>query len=480
MSNERETYNDQFAENQWAHYLIRRIDLAKDNDAILARLNNTQIKKKPLKTVITYLKSSFAAKYPNAVEDLSVKKANITKNELFGQLIKFAEVTFPHSCLTCKTEYFPYTQNRSENEVTCFICNLPAHEGCVKEEHIAKDRGIVYICQNCLLEQGKTEATIPETADKPPQSSSPESDDVASEKSAKDKHSNKKNKDTRKEPVEPVKKKKYSKRKSDTHSKFSSSGPNSTESDSSDKEEKRKKYKNICKLYQTGTCPFGRSGRECPKQHPPHCRRWCSYGSDKWGCQWGDECWFFHPELCEHSVKIKKCLNLDCTKIHLKGTQRYAQRANEEDFNQYPNNSFRQPDFNRKTQDNFRNSGNRYNSYKPSYGNSNPTRFNQNPYNQTNNRRENLQESGNSNKAYQEIKPFLDQQLGAMLKELKKSIADQLQSLPNQPVQQPSTQAQQIQAQHQTYQQQVAMPQTVAEIQPVNQPYQPYYANQMW
>ena len=516
----REAYNDLFAENQWAHYLIRRIDLSKQKDAILAILTNTQIKKKPLTAVINYLKTSFGTDYPQAVEALSAKKSG-TKSEMFGQIIHFVELTLPHSCLTCESDYSPYTQNRSETEVTCFLCTIPAHEACVKEEHIAKKRGIVYICQNCLLMKGKPDPVIPDSADKPHQSSSSESSNTASDDEASDKDKPKPTKEAKDKAKH--KKTKYTKKKSDTRRKSSSE---STESENSDDEWKRKRYKNICKLYQQGICPFGRSGRECSKQHPPHCRRWCSYGADEWGCKWGDECWFFHPELCEHAVKLKKCMDLDCPKIHIKGTQRYEQRLNEDDFNQY-SPRYRQYNTNethdtanqhygykQNNSQEYRNSrynqGNSYgnnqgNSYGNNQGNSYGRRDRANP-NFTN--RVNQSQPVNSNSAYQEIKPFLDKQLGDMMKELQKSIADQLRNIPQQLAQQqrnipqqdtmqypqqqhvpvvvPQQQAQQqmpqeqqlqVHRQHQVYQQQVEHQRNAQEVQQRNHH---YYAAQQY
>ena len=99
MPDKREEYNDQFVGNDWAHYLIRRIDPSKSKDTNLAILLNTGIKKVPLKKVVDFLKNNFAAKYPKAVE-VFVKKANLRKSDL-----------------STRTSYFPLTEeNRSVGE----------------------------------------------------------------------------------------------------------------------------------------------------------------------------------------------------------------------------------------------------------------------------------------------------------------------------------------------------------------------------
>ena len=52
------------------------------------------------------------------------------------------------------------------------------------------------------------------------------------------------------------------------------------------------------------------NGNTCPYEHPRMCRKF-------WHCK------FFHPILCEHSLRQKQCLNQDCTLTHLKFTRRF-------------------------------------------------------------------------------------------------------------------------------------------------------------
>ena len=300
MATERETYNDQFADNQWAHYLIRRVNLSKSRDAQLAVLKNTGIKKKPLVGVITYLKNSFT-NYPDAVSELNPKKAGTTMMEFFSQLLKFVELTLPHNCLKCKTEYFPYTQDRSGSEVSCAKCNLPAHGACIKDEAVNVEWGIVFICDICSLSQKKPMTDIPETVDKPPQTSGTDSD--SSDETSK-------------------KKKKLSKTRNSpkpNHHDDESEGESKDSDSDSDKQQK------MCSYFKQGTCRYGASGRSggvCKFIHRKVCTPYRLYGESRKGCKKKEECEFWHPPLCYKSVNDRECLNERCRFWHLKGTVR--------------------------------------------------------------------------------------------------------------------------------------------------------------
>ena len=198
MPDLRDAYNDQFVANDWAHYLIRKIQPNKDVDETLAILVDAGIKRDPLKTVVTYIKSNFAIKYPVAVNGLTPKKANVTKTELFNQLITFVQITLSHLCLKCNDPYFPYNdENRSDGvEVKCHICSLPAHKDCIKEEHLQLGSGIVFLCQQCVIHKGKTTVMVDDASAKPPlpppakeetDSDSDTSSDSENENSSKDK-----------------------------------------------------------------------------------------------------------------------------------------------------------------------------------------------------------------------------------------------------------------------------------------------------
>ena len=48
------------------------------------------------------------------------------------------------------------------------------------------------------------------------------------------------------------------------------------------------------------------------------------------GCQQGENCSFFHPNLCNSSVRTWTCLNKNCTFVHLRSTKRHRDRGEPE------------------------------------------------------------------------------------------------------------------------------------------------------
>ena len=87
---------------------------------------------------------------------------------------------------------------------------------------------------------------------------------------------------------------------------------------------------NWCPDLLKGVCPFGWTGSGCSYYHPKRCIKYCKSGSIRHnpiGCPYGGRCRFFHPELCENSLKLGKCLVLDCRKVHLVGTARPTKKG---------------------------------------------------------------------------------------------------------------------------------------------------------
>ena len=147
-----DTYNNQFKENEWANFLIPKIDLSRDKDYSISNILSSNIKKAPLVAVVNFLQKNFAEKYPNAVEGLGVKQ-NTTKVELAGQIINFVQLSQPQFCLVCKIDYLPFSQSHSIDDgskVKCFVCKAPSHDTCVDETIISEDQGIVFLCNNCI------------------------------------------------------------------------------------------------------------------------------------------------------------------------------------------------------------------------------------------------------------------------------------------------------------------------------------------
>ena len=166
MAEKLKAYVDQFQENEWANFLIPRIDLTNSRDLNISILLSSNIKKEPLKSVVTFLKKNFSDKYPKAVESLVVK-VNATKVDLAGLIISFVQLSQPHTCLICNSDYLPYSNNDStdvgsEANVKCFICKTPSHDTCVNETVVSEHQGIVFLCYNCIERKKANEQDIPQ------------------------------------------------------------------------------------------------------------------------------------------------------------------------------------------------------------------------------------------------------------------------------------------------------------------------------
>jgi len=92
--------------------------------------------------------------------------------------------------------------------------------------------------------------------------------------------------------------------------------------------------KKVCKLYMQMKCPHGLTGKReidgarCKHNHPPRCHKYCGYGpKHRLGCNKGKSCRYYHPVICKFSMRDRRCLNLDCSYTHLKGTERYGMRG---------------------------------------------------------------------------------------------------------------------------------------------------------
>ena len=73
---------------------------------------------------------------------------------------------------------------------------------------------------------------------------------------------------------------------------------------------------------------------KCRFSHPPLCRPYMDYGLGPGGCKEGKKCSKKHPEICETSLKKKKCQNMGngskCRNgYHLKDTKPVSQERTE-------------------------------------------------------------------------------------------------------------------------------------------------------
>ena len=80
----------------------------------------------------------------------------------------------------------------------------------------------------------------------------------------------------------------------------------------------------VCLFYRQNRCRNGRRGKNCPYAHPNLCNKYKAFGRDPIkGCSKGNECPYLHPAICFGSRRKRECLDLECKKLHLKGTRRY-------------------------------------------------------------------------------------------------------------------------------------------------------------
>lgn len=80
----------------------------------------------------------------------------------------------------------------------------------------------------------------------------------------------------------------------------------------------------LCELFLEGKCPKGISGNKkgCD-YHPKICNKYRKNGHSKYGCQLGDNCPDFHPEMCPNSLRSRTCYQDNCSYVwHLPGTAR--------------------------------------------------------------------------------------------------------------------------------------------------------------
>ena len=305
MPHERDAYNKQFQPHELAFNQISIINPNADRDENLANLLNSRVKKDDLLEITKYLKENFSTIYPESVKVLSIKVKNITKADLYNQLIDFVIYSMPSHCLKCDENFSPYSPDNSaedDGEVRCFNCKVPAHQKCYKMEDVTLH--LVYLCQSCLEEKKETPIREKAVSDSV-RPDKPDTGESESENSSDEEDENQwvlKKKKSRKSKETPIKR----------HTKDT-----------------------ICPLLIEGKCPHGISGKECDYKHKNICYKYCSFGSQdmhRGGCRFGEDCTYLHPTLCKNSVIMKTCLNENCTYAHLRYTKR-KQQIGEEEYN---------------------------------------------------------------------------------------------------------------------------------------------------
>lgn len=205
--------------------------------------------------------------------------------------------------------------------MTCFLCAVPAHGVCIKENSINPTHGIVYLCAACVNNKGKSDVIITDDTGKPQQSPTDTEDSSDSG-----------------EETKPNKEKK----KSYKHKKPKNrSGSDSSDSDSDNTPDDQPYEGNqkMCSFFKRGTCKYGASGRSggtCRFIHRQVCTAYRLHGETRKGCKKKDKCKYWHPPLCYNSVNYRECLNDKCRFWHLKGTSRPRDDQETQEMQQQP------------------------------------------------------------------------------------------------------------------------------------------------
>ena len=265
----------------------------------------TEFNSKTLEATVKYLHS--LTTYPSAVLKLYKKKHNRVKPDIAKEIANFCSEISPVTCKKCSADYVPCNQHLPDKvSVCCSLCDRAAHKECFAIEAFDIENGIVFMCSSCLKAsyQGRMETVKLYSEEQEATMSHP--------------------KEMIKEPINDHVKPRNN---NNTLKRY---GELISEDELHNDENQRNYYKrNICPQYMLGICKFGLVGRECPFEHPKHCRRWCSYGNTRFGCKRGEDCYFAHPLICEDSEKIQACMDLRCPRIHLAGTKRPPRNSEE-------------------------------------------------------------------------------------------------------------------------------------------------------
>ena len=89
-------YYEQFKANEWANYLIPKLNPKSVNDENISIILDSNIKKAPLKSLTSFLKKTFTKKYPTAVKHIVVKPQT-SKSEIAYQIVRFVDLSHPYS-----------------------------------------------------------------------------------------------------------------------------------------------------------------------------------------------------------------------------------------------------------------------------------------------------------------------------------------------------------------------------------------------
>lgn len=208
-----------------------------------------------------------------------------TKVEKAADIINVLCSISPVQCRKCTKPYISTSPENTEATLKCLLCGRKSHADCYKDYTVDNTVGIVFLCDPCLTTSETTMMleNLNSKQEKPDQKAEerPNHHDGVTE--------------------------------------IVGNTENTQHTATND---------GICPMYKENSCPHGLTGKRhieglpCSYKHPPKCFYHIGkYGSG--GCRYSEKrCPYFHPTLCENSVKLQMCLNKECKRYHLAGTRR--------------------------------------------------------------------------------------------------------------------------------------------------------------
>jgi len=247
----------------------------------------------------------------------------LNKETIKSMVLDIVEVIkrrFPKLCGSCRETYSSAAEDTT-SEVACQNCKTKGHKGCHSDRLADPDIGAVWLCTVCMEEvigNGANLVTIDTLKNNPYYGVKPTVESTCKEVKPE-------NTDTiQLEEVSPVSKliKEEQLKVTPVNQQNTNLATVTAPTPALKTSEKSGEW---CPKLLKGICPFGWTGNGCSYDHPRRCIKYCRFGSvrrNQNGCPYGERCRFFHPELCENAQNLRKCLILDCRKVHLVGTAR--------------------------------------------------------------------------------------------------------------------------------------------------------------
>ena len=109
------SYYEQFKSNKWAHFLIPQINYNKGKDFNINKIMESNIKKEPLKSVVSFLAKHLAEEYKQVTDGIEIKP-NASKTELATIVIEVVGLSHPYP----HGDWPEVNDNKSNNKNTNF------------------------------------------------------------------------------------------------------------------------------------------------------------------------------------------------------------------------------------------------------------------------------------------------------------------------------------------------------------------------